>query len=169
MRYSFVTVWTIPAPLKPVWETIFAVDRWPTWWRGLEPVILLKPRTCPDGTGAVHRLTFQGPLPYRLTFDSQVTKVNLFERIESQATGELEGTGVWTFSFKGTSTVVRYDWNVRTAKFWMNLAAPLLWPTFRWNHDAVMDQGEKGIVRLLTGRGSPDSATRNQASSAQVF
>jgi hypothetical protein len=38
---------------------------------------------------------------------------------------------------------------VRTTKRWMNLAAPLARPVFRWNHDWVMRNGAEGIAELL--------------------
>jgi len=157
MHYSFATIWRIPAPLPPVWEAIFTVDQWPTWWKSLEKAILLEPSKRSDGVGALRRLTFKGRLPYRMTFETRVTKVNLFARMESQVTGECEGTGIWTLALEkespqGRLTVVRYDWNVRTTKPWMNLTAPLAWPLFRWNHDEVMRQGGEGLTRHLTQR-----------------
>ena len=38
---------------------------------------------------------------------------------------------------------------VRTTKRWMNLAAPIARPLFKWNHDIVMQQGGKGLACLL--------------------
>jgi hypothetical protein len=34
----------------------------------------------------------------------------------------------------------------------MNLAAPIARPLFKWNHDMVMQQGGKGLARLLNAR-----------------
>jgi hypothetical protein len=44
---------------------------------------------------------------------------------------------------------VVYEWNVRTAKAWMNRIAPIARPAFEWNHDAVMRQGGEGLARRL--------------------
>lgn len=77
-----------------------------------------------------------------------VTRVEPFSRIESTAAGELEGTGLWTFSRQGPATLVRYDWNVRTTRPWMNALAPVARPLFRWNHDVVMAWGFQGLQKL---------------------
>ena len=43
----------------------------------------------------------------------------------------------------GTAAV--YEWNVRTARPWMNRLAPVARPLFAWNHDVVMRQGAEGL------------------------
>ncbi len=48
-------------------------------------------------------------------------------------------------------TVARYDWNIRTTRWWMNLLAPLARGIFKSNHDIVMRSGAKGICGLLGG------------------
>ena len=45
-----------------------------------------------------------------------------------------------------------YEWNVRTARAWMNRLAPVARPVFAWNHDVVMRQGADGLARLLDAR-----------------
>jgi hypothetical protein len=69
--------------------------------------------------------------------------------IEGEAVGELSGTGRWRFAQEGEATRVRYEWDVRTTKPWMNLLAPLARPLFKWNHDVVMEWGAQGLARRL--------------------
>ena len=97
----------------------------------------------------MRRYTWRGRLPYRLTFEMTTTRVEEPHRIEGSATGELEGTGVWRLADDDAGTSVRYDWNVRAAKPWMRLLAPVARPLFSWNHDAVMADGERGLRRFL--------------------
>jgi len=68
-----------------------------------------------------------------------------------RASGELDGTGVWTLREEGGQTVARYDWNIRTTRWWMNLLAPLARGVFKSNHDVVMRSGAAGICGLLGG------------------
>lgn len=143
--YSFVTRWTLQAPLEKVWEAIYHSDRWPSWWKGVEKVELIRPAVGPGEVGSVRRFTWKSRLPYRLTFDMKVTRVEPMRLIESTAEGELSGTGRWTFETAGSATLVRYDWNVRTTKPWMNLLAPIARPLFRWNHDVIMNWGLEGL------------------------
>jgi len=85
-------------------------------------------------------------------FDLEVTQVERPGRLAGQASGELAGTGVWTLTAEpGGVTIARYDWNVRTTRWWMNLLAPLARPLFKANHDLVMNAGAKGLCSLLGG------------------
>ena len=150
-EYSFVTRWSFQAPADAVWNAIYHAERWPQWWKGVEQVLELEPATGENGVGVLRQFTWKSRLPYRLTFQMRVTRVEPLVLMESSAAGELEGTGRWSFSADGAVTAVCYDWNVRTTKRWMNLLAPLARPLFKWNHDVVMKQGEEGLRRLLMG------------------
>ena len=86
---------------------------------------------------------------YRLTFDSRVTRVDGQLVYAVEATGELQGRGVWTFSSEGAETRVRYDWNVDATEWWMRLLAPIARRLFEWNHDVIMRWGQEGLVARL--------------------
>lgn len=148
-EYCFVTVWLIDAQLERVWDAIEDVDAWPMWWKGVLSVELLA-RGDEDGIGSVRRTVWKSVLPYKLTFDSEVIRVERYSLIEARAFGELEGNGVWRFEgHGGAQTRLRYDWTVRTTKGWMNMLAPIARPLFQWNHDTIMRWGETGLKGLL--------------------
>jgi len=149
--YSFVTIWKFPAPLEDVWKAISESDQWPTWWKGVEKVELIKKGGAND-IGTVKRYTWKSKLPYRLVFDMRTTRIERHSLIEGVATGELDGTGLWTFSYANGVTTVRYDWNILTTKRWMNLLAPVARPFFKWNHDVVMEWGRE-CLQARVGRG----------------
>lgn len=146
--YKFVTQWKFEAPLERVLEAIEKVERWPQWWKGVVAVQQLEPGD-PSGVGCVRRLSWKGALPYRLTFDIRTTRVERSQLIEGKAFGEVEGRGLWTFSYQAPWTLVRYEWEVETNKKWMNWLAPLAKPAFEWNHDVIMRWGGEGLARLL--------------------
>jgi uncharacterized protein YndB with AHSA1/START domain len=150
-NYTFVTEWRIEAPLQAVWEAILHSENWPGWWQGVESVVELQPGDALD-LGNIRRYTWKSRLPYRLTFDLRTIRIEPQVALEGIAAGELEGTGRWHFSAAGPVTVVRYDWQVRTTKRWMNWLAPLARPFFKWNHDVVMRQGAQGLAQLLKAR-----------------
>jgi hypothetical protein len=102
-----------------------------------------------DGVGKRLRLLFRTRLPYTLGFDVQVTRVQPPSRLEARAAGELDGTGRWTLTSADGGTLVRYDWDVRTTRRWMNLMAPAARPVFRWNHDELMREGGESLARRL--------------------
>jgi hypothetical protein len=69
--------------------------------------------------------------------------------MEGDATGDLEGAGVWRLFEQGTVTAVLYDWDVTTTKRWMNAIGPIARPVFEHNHDLVMRWGGEGLARRL--------------------
>jgi uncharacterized protein YndB with AHSA1/START domain len=149
--YSFATFWSVDAPIEAVWEALVASERWPEWWPCLDEVKQLDPGDA-NGIGAVHTYSWRGPLPYRLSFEMVVTRIERPHILGGTARGDLEGTGQWTLMPGGDGTTrVRYDWNVRTTRPWMNLIAPLARRLFAWNHDRVMRAGEEGLSRHLAG------------------
>jgi uncharacterized protein YndB with AHSA1/START domain len=149
--YAFVTHWRLEAPIEQVWEAISHSEDWPTWWRGVRRVELLEKGDA-DGLGELRRYTFRSALPYSLVFDARTVKVERPHALEAASSGELEGTGRWQLIDEGPVTDVRYVWNVRTTRAWMNVLAPLLRPAFNWNHDVVMRWGAEGLARHLGAR-----------------
>jgi hypothetical protein len=102
-----------------------------------------------DGVGKRLRLLFRTRLPYTLGFDVRVTRVQRPSELEAEATGELEGTGRWTLTPADGGTLVRYNWDIRTTRWWMNLLAPVARPMFSWNHDQLMREGGQSLARHL--------------------
>jgi hypothetical protein len=147
-EYAFLTTWLLESPREPVWEVIHDQAAWPSWWRGVEEATELR-RGEENGLGSVSRMVWRSLLPYRITFDVTITRIEHPTLMEGQAVGELEGVGRWRLYEQDGVTAVLYEWNVRTTKPWMNLMAPLLRPAFEWNHDWVMRRGGEGISRLL--------------------
>ena len=150
-EYRFSTTWQVKAPLQTVWDILCHSDMWPHWWKSLEQIIEIEKGDL-QGIGALHRYTWKGVLPYRITFDIHVLTIMPLRLLEGQASGEVEGIGQWSLFFNGTDTIVRYDWHIRTNTRWMNCLAPIAAPLFRWNHDSVMREGAKGLARKLGTR-----------------
>lgn len=158
--YHFVSNWRLQAPIEQVWEEIFHTERWPSWWKYVHRVDQLDPGDA-DGLGRRQHLLFSTRLPYRLGFDARVRRVEPPTTLEADATGELEGVGRWTLTPDDGGTLVRYDWEVRTTRWWMNLAAPVARPVFAWNHDALMREAAEGLARRLDAKLElPDSGSR---------
>ena len=151
MKYRFVTIWSIEAPIEAVCEAISLSLNWPQWWRNVERVEELAPGD-DRGIGSVRRYTWRGRLPYRLTFDIRVIHIEPLAAIEGIASGDVEGVGRWSFTADGAVTIVRYEWQIRTTPVWMNLLALFARPFVKWNHDAVMQQGGEALARMLNAR-----------------
>jgi uncharacterized protein YndB with AHSA1/START domain len=147
-EYHFVSIWQIQAPIERVWEEIYHAERWPSWWKYVVGVDELEPGAA-DGVGQHLRLLFRTRLPYTLGFDVRVTRVQPPSELLAEATGELEGTGRWTLTPADGGTRVRYNWDIRTTRRWMNRLAPIARPVFSWNHDELMREGGQSLARHL--------------------
>ncbi len=146
-QYEFLTTWCLDAPIEQVFDVLRDSPSYPEWWKGVQSVVKLEPGDA-DGVGDELRFTWRSVLPYELSFDSRVTRVERPHLIEGSASGELEGTGRWRL-FEGQGTAAVYEWRVRTTRRWMNVLGPVARPAFAWNHDLVMRQGATGIARRL--------------------
>jgi hypothetical protein len=146
--YSFITEWKLKAPLADVWQTIRESSEWPRWWKGVVSVKEITPGN-EHRIGNISDLVWKSFLPYHLCFRSTVVKVIPMEYMEGDVVGELEGKGRWYFYYNDGITTVRYHWDVKTTKSWMNFFAPLLKGIFKWNHDVVMQWGGEGLAKKL--------------------
>jgi uncharacterized protein YndB with AHSA1/START domain len=161
-EYHFVSRWRIQAPIERVWEEIFHAERWPSWWKYVDRVDELE-RGAADGVGRRQHLLFRTRLPYKVGFEVRATRVQPPSTLEADATGELEGMGRWMLTPDDGGTLVRYNWDVRTTRWWMNLLAPVARPAFRWNHDELMREGGESLARRLGARLQlPDAEARRQ-------
>jgi len=158
-RYTFVTEWTIDAPIAAVWQEIHDVQQWPSWWRGVVDVELAEAGD-DDGVGSYRRMTWKSLLPYKLRFNMRTTRIEGPKQIaepssarpwiiDGVADGELCGTGKWTLTPTSAGTHLRYDWTVDATKPWMRALGPIARPAFEWNHDIIMRWGLEGLRRRL--------------------
>jgi hypothetical protein len=146
--YSFLTTWCVDAPIERVWDVISASERYPEWWTGVRSVTELESGG-ENGVGALSRFEWRSKLPYSLEFDMRVTRSQPPYLLEAQASGELEGVGIWRLYSGALGTAVVYSWDVSTTRRWMNRLAPLARPAFTWNHDLVMRRGAQGLATKL--------------------
>lgn len=123
-------------------------ERWPEWWRGLERVTKLEDGD-DEGRGSLGRYVWRSATGYRLQFDMRITRVERPHLLAGEAVGDLTGSGCFRLSAEGEGTAVLFEWDVETKRGWMNALAPIARPFFKWNHDWVMRQGERGLAYRL--------------------
>jgi uncharacterized protein YndB with AHSA1/START domain len=146
-RYEFLTTWCVDAPIEAVFDLLMDSAGYPRWWKGVTSVEMLNPGD-ELGVGERDRFVWRSVLPYSLSFDLRVARVERPYLIEGHAAGELEGVGTWRL-YEGRGVAIVYDWRVRTTRLWMNVFGPLARPAFAWNHDLVMRQGGRGLAAEL--------------------
>ncbi|MBQ1444575.1 MAG: SRPBCC family protein [Renibacterium salmoninarum] len=154
-KYSFHTVWTLPASPERCWHELVALRSWQLWWPAFQP-------EQPAGSGPARpgdqiALRVRSPLGYRLRLRLEITGVVPMRRLDVAGSGDLAGVGRADFEAAGSigqpSTVLRIDWTVATTKAWMNALAPVAAPAFAWAHGKVMADGERRFRRHLDRTG----------------
>ena len=146
--YHYISTWQLQAPIDQVWSAISDLERLPDWYPAVEEVQMLAAGDA-DRVGSRVRYLIKGRLPMRLAFEATITRVVPPRELELRAEGELAGTGRWELEQHGEVTSVRYSWDVRTTKAWMNLAAPVARPLFAWNTKGVLLEAGQGLARFL--------------------
>jgi hypothetical protein len=146
--YRFQTVWRTSADIERIWETLANYAVWPTWWRGIRKVEVLRSGD-ESGVGTVLRQCWRSWLPYTLVFDLEMIRLDSRRVLEGRASGDLEGICKWTFTPANAGTEIRFDVNVRPGRWWMNLPIPLAPQIVRANFETIMRWGREGLERKL--------------------
>jgi hypothetical protein len=124
------------------------VERMPAWYPAVQEAQTLAAGDA-AGVGRRVRLVIKGRLPMQLAFEATIARLDPPRELELHAEGELAGSGRWLLDQQGEITTVRYLWDVRTTRPWMNLLAPVARPIFAWNSKGVMLQAGEGLARFL--------------------
>lgn len=147
-QYEFLSTWCLQdAELDRAFELLRNSVEYPQWWKGVKSARVVR-RGGPDGVGDTIGFSWRSVLPYTLSFELELTRMEPPYLIEATASGDLEGVGRWRL-YEGRGVAVVYEWRVVTTKRWMNLFGPLARPAFVWNHDLVMRQGARGFADQL--------------------
>src|SRR5882672_10715176 len=153
--YHFVDRWRVKASVKEVADIIEDAVALSTWW----PSVYFEVKELePGGEGGVGKLislSAGGWLPYTLRINFRTIKSNYPNGFSMDATGDLEGKGIWTFSQDGAFVNVTYDWTIRANKPIIDKLSFLLKPIFRSNHNWTMKRGEESLRLELLRRRAP--------------
>lgn len=159
--YHFIDRWRVEADIKEVAAIIEDALSLQTWWPS---VYFAVKELAPGGVGGVGKLISLragGWLPYTLQIDFRTTESHYPRGFSMDATGDLEGKGIWTFEQDGPFVDVTYDWTIRANKPIIDKLSFLLKPIFRSNHNWTMKRGEESLkLELLRRR----AHTKDEAS-----
>ena len=147
-KHRFQTVWWTPATVDQVWEALADYATWPTWWRGIENVEVLRSGD-ESGAGTVLRQWWRSRVPYTLVFDLQMLRIERGKLLDGRASGDLEGSCRWTLIPVNGGTEIRFDVDVRTDRWWMNLPIPLASRVVRASFETIMGWGREGLAQTL--------------------
>jgi hypothetical protein len=152
--YHFVTQWRVAGTVEEVKDVLgdgdgLAVAR---WWPSVYLSIEQPEQGGEGGLGRVLDLHTKGWLPYTLRWRLRVTEPLTDRGYALEATGDLEGTGRWTFTQDGPEVEIVYDWRVQATKPLLRRLGWLLRPAFSANHQWAMRRGEESLRLELRRR-----------------
>lgn len=159
--YRFRTVWRVAATVEEVKAVLGDAAALPRWW----PSVYLSARVIDEGApgggaGRMIELHTKGWLPYTLHWTLRITEPVSDTGFALVATGDLEGSGRWTFEPDGPEVVITYDWRVHAAKKLLRRLGWLLKPAFAANHRWAMARGEESLRLELRRRRAKTDAER---------
>ena len=145
--YHFVTEWRVAGTVDEVKDILGdddaqAVTR---WWPSVYLTIVQLVEGGEGGVGKELDLYTKGWLPYTLRWTLRVTEPLTNAGYALAATGDLEGTGRWTFEQDGPEVVITYDWRIHATKPLLRRLGWLLRPAFSANHHWAMRRGEESL------------------------
>jgi hypothetical protein len=158
--YHFIDKWRVEGTVQEVADILEDPLSLPRWWPAVYFEVEELEQGAAHGIGRHIRLRAAGWLPYSLRIDFRTVENRYPYGYSMEATGDLEGTGVWTFAQDGEYVNVTYDWTIRANKAIVRRLSFLLKPIFRSNHNWTMRRGEESLKLELLRRRSPAEADR---------
>lgn len=157
-QYHFVDRWRVAGDVKEVADILEDALALPRWWGSVYFDVKQIEPGGEGGLGKLIRLHAGGWLPYTLRINFRTVAANYPHGFSMDATGDLEGKGIWTFEQDGNFVNVTYDWTIRANKPIIEKLSFLLKPIFRSNHHWTMKRGEESLKLELLRRRAKSEA-----------
>ncbi|HEX2048693.1 MAG TPA: SRPBCC family protein [Acidimicrobiales bacterium] len=155
--YQFSTEWRVAGTVEEVKKVLGDAESLPRWWPSVYLRVDQREQGGPGGVGRTVDLHTKGWLPYTLRWTLRITEPLTDEGFALEATGDLVGTGRWTFTQDGPEVVITYDWRISATKPLLRRLAWLLKPAFEANHRWAMRKGEESLRLELRRRRGGES------------
>ena len=150
--YHFITEWQVAGDVGEVKAVLDDGLSLPRWWPSVYLGVSQIEAGDEDGLGRVLDLHTKGWLPYTLRWTLRITEPLTDAGFALEATGDLEGTGRWSFRQEGPEVVITYDWRIHATKPLLRRLSWLLRPAFSANHHWAMRRGEESLQLELRRR-----------------
>ena len=160
--YEFRTVWRVAGTVVEVRDVLADGRSLPRWWPAVYLAVDVIEEGDDSGRGAELGLFTTGWLPYTLRWTLRVTEPVTTAGYALSATGDLVGTGRWTFAQDGPEVVITYDWRVTAGKPLLRRLTWLLRPVFAANHRWAMARGEESLRLEVRRRQATSEAERRR-------
>jgi hypothetical protein len=157
--YHFVDRWRVEGDIREVADILEDAVSLPRWWGSVYFGVKEMEAGEKHGIGKLISLHAGGWLPYTLRINFRTVASNYPYGFTMDATGDLEGRGIWAFEQDGDLVYVTYDWTIKANKPIIEKLSFLLKPIFRSNHNWTMNRGEESLkLELLRRRAEANGA-----------
>jgi uncharacterized protein YndB with AHSA1/START domain len=151
--YEIESRWRVLGAIGDVYAVLTDAEALPRWWpEAYAKVAIVTEGDPATGAGRITDIVTRGLLPYDVTWRLEVLETWEPELIRVKASGDVIGLGTWRLTESDGAVELRYLWQVRVGKPWMQKLELLLKPLFVWNHNWVMRRGEQGLRAELARR-----------------
>lgn len=151
-EYHFVDRWRVEGTVEDVSSVIEDAVGLVRWWPSVYFEVEEKEKGSEGGVGKLISLRAGGWLPYTLRINFLTVESRSPHGFTLKASGDLEGTGVWTFEQDGRFVNITYDWRIAANKPIVRALSFLLKPIFASNHRWTMRRGEESLKLELARR-----------------
>jgi hypothetical protein len=151
--YRFIDRWRVEGTVEEVAGILEDALSLPRWWPSVYFEVQELAPGGEHGIGKLISLRAGGWLPYTLRINFRTVESRYPNGFSMEATGDLEGKGIWSFEQDGPIVNVTYDWTIRARKPIVDKLSFLLKPVFKSNHNWTMRRGEESLkLELLLRR-----------------
>jgi hypothetical protein len=160
--YELRTVWRVAGTVAEVRDVLADGASLPRWWPAVYLAVDVLDEGDDVGRGARLALFTKGWLPYTLRWTLRIEEPVTDAGFALSATGDLNGSGRWTFAQDGPEVEITYDWRVSASKPLLRRLTWLLRPVFAANHHWAMARGEESLRLELRRRRATSEAERQR-------
>lgn len=150
--YEFFTDWRVKGTVQDVVDILSDATDLPRWW----PSVYLDASRRKEGdanrVGEEITLYTKGFLPYTLSWEFRITKIEPMKSITLETWGDFVGRGIWMFYQEGDEVRVTYDWKIRAEKPLLRRLTWAMRPVFAANHHWAMRMGKQSLELELARR-----------------
>ncbi len=143
--FRIVTHWTVEATIDEVAAVLGDALALPDWWGRVYLGTKIVSPGDDNGIGRQVAVHSKGWLPYHLNWTATLIESRAPHGWTIDASGDLQGRGVWRLVQNGPIAEIAYDWQVKAERPILKLLSPILKPIFAWNHRWAMAKGEAGL------------------------
>lgn len=156
--YHFVDRWRVKGDITEVADILEDALSLPRWWGSVYFDVKQIEPGGEQGIGKLIGLHAGGWLPYTLRINFRTIESRYPNGFSMDASGDLEGRGIWSFEQDGEFVNVTYDWTIQANKPIIQKLSFLLKPIFRSNHNWTMRRGEASLKLELLRRRAKSAA-----------